>query len=61
MHASLRVVGNRDERAPTDRIGVCFCQHKCRRRAVECVSVTCVPTDRMSVCFLASINADVEL
>ena len=47
MQASLRVVGNRDEHAPTDRIGVCFCQHKCRRGAVVCVFGISMPVGEM--------------
>ena len=47
MQASLRVVGNRDEHAPTDRIGVCFCDHKCRRGAVVRVSVIFVAVSEM--------------
>ena len=47
MQASLRVVGNRDERVPTDRIGVGFCQHKCRRGAVVWVSVISMPVGEM--------------
>ena len=47
MQAPTRVVGNRVEHAPTDRIGVCFCQHKCRRGAVVCVSVISMPAGEM--------------
>ena len=37
------VIGNRNERVPTVRIGVCFGQHKCRSGGLECVSVMSMP------------------